>query len=526
MMNSREFNPDFFTAQLEQILSGLRQEIEHSIPSPPLLQGGSEELDNYIFELNSFYYRSFTERLFPLYHSSVQEEVSRLLKLSRQESMVKMDIMANIKRYAKLYNQVKSILSICGVSRENTGQALLTISREQDHRAVELLYTLKQLENEFIDLQALFSRINTWLEDGELMFLVQTHPAAISALQVVSSLDRNNPLQADAINRLLVYLAYPAKTLSRIQPRQDSKQISGIIEEMRKRAPVFSRIPETETLINFYEVQVKSRISLYLDVIQLGLASEQPELLNRSIRDLENFLTGLSKLIEKAFPYTPALSGAANLNNVLVDSVEKLHDDTSNILKAITSITSELSGSGEPDFAYFSAKIQEILQPARSLLKNAVTAKELTCFPELLAGLECGELQLSLLTARIDLLNQKQEHHNEVLKHLLTIVNMLDNYLNLLANIRADLERILAPRNISRAWKEVNVKVDRVPLQKGQVFPLDYLYLLDKHLVETRLCQDGQEDNLILHEEGDLFIIRVDELLEEEMPYLVIAQKG
>ncbi|MDD3272177.1 MAG: hypothetical protein PHR04_08800, partial [Syntrophomonadaceae bacterium] len=119
-----------------------------------------------------------------------------------------------------------------------------------------------------------------------------------------------------------------------------------------------------------------------------------------------------------------------------------------------------------------------------------------------------------------------QEHHNEVLKHLLTIVNMLDNYLNLLANIRADLERILAPRNISRAWKEVNVKVDRVPLQKGQVFPLDYLYLLDKHLVETRLCQDGQEDNLILHEEGDLFIIRVDELLEEEMPYLVIAQKG
>lgn len=525
-MDSKEFDPGFFTAQLEQVLLALRQEIEQSLPSPPLQQGVSEELDNYIFELNSFYYRSFSQRLFPLYRSSVQEEVSRLLKLSRQETMVKMDIMANIKRYAKLYNQVKSILSICKASREDAGQALLVISREQDHRTVELLYILKQVENEFVNLEILISRIHKWLEDGELMFLVQTHPAAIPALQMASALDRNDPLQADAINHLLVYLAYPAKALSRIQPRQDSKQIGGIIEEIRKRAPVFSPIPETETLVNFYEVQVKTRISLYLDAIQLSLANEQPELLNRTIIDFENFLSGLIKLIEKAFPYTPALSGTAGLNNMLVDSVTRLHDDSSNIVKAITSITSELSGAGEPDFAYFSTKIQEILPPTRSLLKNAVAAKEFTCFPELLAGLVRGELQLSLLVARIDLLNQEQEHHNEVLKHLLTIVNMLDNYLNLLANIRGDLERILAPRNISRAWKEVNIKVDRIPLQKEQVFPLDYLYLLDKHLVETHLCQDGQEDNLILHEEGDLFIIRVDELLEEEMPYLIIAQKG
>ncbi len=524
-MDSKEFNPDFFTVKLEQVLSALRQEIEQFIPSPSFEVIG-EELDNYIFELNSFYYRSFTERLFPLYRSSVQEEVSQLLKLSRQETMVKMDIMANIKRYAKLYNQVKSILSICKASREDAGQALLVVSREQDYRAVELLYTLKQLENEFINLETLISRINTWLEDGELMFLVQTHPAAIPALQMASSLDRNDPLQADAISSLLVYLTYPAKTLSRVQPRQDSKQIGGIIEETRKRSPVFSRTPETETLINFYEVHVKTRISLYLDAIQLGLNSEQPELLNRSVTNLTNFLSGLIMLLEKASPSTPVLSGAVNPNNMLAESVKKLNNDSINLMKAITSITSELSGSGEPDFAYFSSKIQEILAPATSLLKNAIVAKEFTCFPELLTGLNRAELQLSLLTGRIDLLNQKQEHHNEVLKHLLTIVNMLDNYLNLLANIRADLERILAPRNISRAWKEVNVKVDRVPLQKGQVFPLDYLYLLDKHLVETRLCQDGQEDNLILHEEGDLFIIRVDELLEEEMPYLVIAQKG
>ncbi len=525
-MDNEEFNPDFFVTQLEQILARLRQEIEQALPSPSL-DGISEELDNYIYELNSFYYHSFAEELFPIYHSSVQEEVSSLLKLSRQEAAVKMDVMANIKRYAKLYNQVKSIVSICKASRENVGQALLAVSREQDHRTVELLYSLKQLESEFINLEAVTSRINSWLKDGELLFLMQTHPAAVPALQVVSSMDRNHPLQADAINRLLVYLAYPAKVLSRLQPRQDSKQIGSLIEEIKKKEPVLSRGPESKALTNFYEVQAKAQISLYLDAIQLSLLSEQPELLNRAVFDLENFLNGLITLIEKASPNTPALSRTFNLNNSsLVDKVNQLHDDSRDLVKAATSITSELSGSGDPDFAYFSAKIPEILQPAQSLLKNAVTDQELTCFPELITGLKRTELQLSVLMTRIDLLNQKQEHHNEVLKHLLTIVNMLDNYLNLLANIRADLERILAPRNISRAWKELNIKVDRISLQKGQVFPPDYRYLLDKHLVETHLCQDNQEDNLILHEEGDIFIIRVDELLEEEMPYLVIAQKG
>lgn len=524
-MDNQKFNPDFFTAKLEQVLSALRQEIEQ-FTSFASFEGISEELDNYVFELNSFYYRSFTERLFPLYRSSVQEEISRLLKLSRQETMVKMDILANIKRYAKLYNQVKSILSICRVSREDAGQALLSFSREQDHRAVELLYTLKLLENEFINLNTLISGVNTWMEDGELMFLVQTHPAAIPTLQMVSSLDRSHPLQADALNHLLIYLTYLVKALSRVQPRQDSKQISGIIEEIRKRTPIFSRTPDIEALINFYEVHVKSRISLYLDAIQLGLVSEQPEVLNRNVTNFENFLSGLIMLLEKASPSTPALSIAVNLNNMVIDNVKKLNNDSINIEKAISSITSELSGTGEPDFTYFSAKIQEILEPASSLLKNALATKELTCFPVLFTGLNRAELQFSLLTARIDLLNQKQEHHNEVLKHFLTIVNMLDNYLNLLANIRGDLERILAPRNISRAWKEVNIKVDRIPLQKGHVFPPEYIYLLDKHLVETHLCQDGQEDNLILHEEGDLFIIRVDELLEEEMPYLIITQKG
>lgn len=527
-MDSKDFNPDFFTQQLEQMLSRLRQEIDCSISSA-LIRESNEELDNYLYELNSFYYRSFSERLFPLYKNSVQDEITRLLKISSQEDMVKRDIMANIKRYAKLYNQVKNVLSLFKASRENAGAALLAISREQDYRSVELLYTLKQLHKGFASLEELSARTLNWMQDQELLPLVQNHAAALPSLQLISSLDRDDPALSDAVSRLLVYLTYLAKSLVRLQRRQDNKkQIIGIIEEMKDRYPDFLPIDEVKALADFYKVQIEAKVKLYLNVLSLSLTSDEPDLFNHSLLDFETWVTGLIQLIEKATTgYSPVIYGIVSLkDNLLVDFIEKLDADTRDTVKAIASIKNDLSGSGEPDFNYFSSRTLETLQPVLLLLQEARATKELRCFPELASLLNRLEVELSLWVARIDLLNQKQEHHNEVLKQFLSIVNMLDSYLNLLANIRADLERILAPRNISRTWKEAGVKVERIPMEKGQIFPSDYLYLLDKHLVETRIGQDGQEDNLILHEEGDIFIIRVDELLEEEMPYLLIAQKG
>lgn len=58
--------------------------------------------------------------------------------------MIKKDIMANIKRYAKLYNQLKSITSVLSESYESVNSHLLKIIHEQDKRTYELLYALKK----------------------------------------------------------------------------------------------------------------------------------------------------------------------------------------------------------------------------------------------------------------------------------------------------------------------------------------------------------------------------------------------
>jgi len=70
----------------------------------------------------------------------------------------------------------------------------------------------------------------------------------------------------------------------------------------------------------------------------------------------------------------------------------------------------------------------------------------------------------------------------------------------------------------------MHIRVERIAMEKGKPFPTDYLYLLDKYQVETRITED--KTNTILHEEGDIFIIKVDDLLEEDLPYLVVSQRA
>ena len=103
----------------------------------------------------------------------------------------------------------------------------------------------------------------------------------------------------------------------------------------------------------------------------------------------------------------------------------------------------------------------------------------------------------------------------------LEVVNLLDTYLNLLFNIRSDLERLLAPRNISRAWKDIYIMIDRIPMEKGKVFPNDYLSLLQDHQFRKNISE--AQKNTILHEEGDLFIIRVENQTILEVPNLILA---
>jgi len=114
--------------------------------------------------------------------------------------------------------------------------------------------------------------------------------------------------------------------------------------------------------------------------------------------------------------------------------------------------------------------------------------------------------------------------YQSIRSHIEQFLTGLTGQMQLWDNILHDLERLFAPRNISRLWKGIAIKLNQIPLQDGQPIPHEYEYLIDKYHISTRLSD--KDDYTVLHQEGDLFIIQVEQLTVEEIPYLIVSRKG
>ncbi len=530
-MTDIKIDQEFFSSRLDFFLLELRKEID-SVCQPAVKgMGEVENLDDYVYQLNTFYYRSFHERFFSEYKSSIQEEVTRLLRLGRQEEMLKKDILATIKRYAVLYNQVKKLSTILQAIREESNRELLHIKLNNEQPGMELFYALKNLQQSLKSLNNDIEEIFFLLKDKKLRNVLEQFPDTRVLLRLISSLDTDKPRLMDKYKRLMMQLHQCRSLLRHLrQNKYSGNEISReLSKHIKEDFPLLLKELAAANLLPFYEKTLQKRITMYVDLLELHIRLKQETQISAAARDFEDYLEDFLTLADKASLYrseknVDLLDSAALIAEIKQEDIENWKDGISSIFNSLNNLVNELPESGEADYSYFSKKTREILNKAHPLLNSSIKERVSQNIPPLGAVLNRVHMELSLLQAKIDFLDEKYLHSSTVLQSFLSIVNTVDAQLNFLANIKADLERLLAPRNIARVWKDMHIRVERIAMEKGKPFPTDYLYLLDKYQVETRISED--KTNTILHEEGDIFIIKVDDLLEEDLPYLVVSQRA
>lgn len=530
--NNNIIDIDSYINNLEQMLTKLREEIS-SITKPTMGINNEEmltELDNYIYEVNKFYYKSFHEQFFPEYSKKLKEDFSMILKVSRQEDMLKKDIIASIKRYARLFNQVKTLIALIdGLRRENNMQ-LLSVTNENDYRTLELLYTLKEIRE---NLQLLFTfteNLSSVAKNKDLLKVAHEYPGYLSALKLISSLDTTDPCISQALNKLCIHLQYMQNLLTKLQTiKQDySLAAHNIILAIEEDMLLFTTINLPDKLLNFYNRNISSQISVYLQLIKFYIDTNNIERVNELALAYEQCLFRWLIMLEES--HTMALNNIELYTSVVglaetgEEYLNELHKDVYSALESLEEIIDELASTSNADFSYFSTKTVDMLNFAVPLFKAINTEQEISYIGPLDTQINRVTQGLSFLKIKIDFLNEKSAYSSSLSKTFSSINNILDSYLQLLGNIKSDLERLLAPHNISRIWKDINIRIDRILLTKGDLFPVNYLYLIDKYGIETHISEDIS--NTVLHEEGDIFIIRVDDDVEEEIPYLVLSEEG
>ncbi|MCX5779782.1 MAG: hypothetical protein NTV45_02965, partial [Firmicutes bacterium] len=99
-----------------------------------------------------------------------------------------------------------------------------------------------------------------------------------------------------------------------------------------------------------------------------------------------------------------------------------------------------------------------------------------------------------------------------------------DSYLELLQSIQEELMRLLSPHHLKIIFMDMDIRVEHLAIAAGASFPGTHHNLIDEVLVKTQV--GPEPEGRILSTAGDIFIIRLDDLEEREIPAIIIAKKG
>ncbi len=522
-MNINDLNLETYGENIEHFLLLLRSEVEDISQQFETGPDSLENLDRYLLTVNSFYYRSFHETFWPVYKKDIKEEINQLLGLKIQEELLKKHIAAVIKRNANLFNQVKRISARLQDLKQQIMEQKLSFNDEIERQVLELIYGFKEIRYKFGELDDFMDCLNE-ISSGLASFQGQ----ARSQMLIMGA-------------RSLCYVNSEDPSYYQMLKQQD--QIFHLIQKCASDDTIMpERISKIRSLLlsstidwpgedfrNFYEAQIRATSLHYAELMMLNLQVQDYQRLKEIILEFSEFFAIWLEFLDMIIPYTsrPAFQLIPELYQLNLNNpgyLKELYYDVSSTRKNIDQVGNDMDNTQDIDFVYFSSQMQKILEFSAPLYKTIAQESRVTEITPLTARLQQISCAVSIMDSRIKILAEEQLHMSNIITHCEDLLTRLDSEIELLSNIKNDLERHLAPRNLARVWKDLDIRITHIPLTRGQPLADEYLYLLDKYHINTRITEEP--DNTILHEEGDIFIIRVEDESSEEIPYIIVGKKG
>lgn len=526
-MKNPKLTPELYTRQMETLLESLHQEIDTKLRVLTEPQDITQ-LDDYVYQLNSFYYGSFHEKLFPLYRQLMQEDIQSRLNLALQEDTLRQGILGNIKRYAQLYNQVKRLTTTLSHGKETSYQLILANSRYEDRGSIGLYSALKLWREHLQAAGRQLGQLREVLDDRSFCQTIERFPGIWPLVYFWESVDLGQPVQGASYTSVLSYLSYCSRLLRQLQ-KEDKPfaRSTALIKELADKTAGLNSV-SMPAAFNRYRSYLTEQMGSALPTLNLYLKLGDTDSYKSVLRRLLQHFDDNIHLLEKAqhfliSGYREALLQACRSPaNSSVD-ISQVQETINGLLDSLIGLEREFSIPGESDFQNFSQRVQAHLEESGIWMSGFAPGAKADQAGSLFASLYHLELERQYLLRSIVLMREDSKRRQELQDTLLQVANNMDSFVNLLGNIRADLERLLAPRNLARLWKDLDVRVERVPLERGKPFPARFLHLLEKHPVNQYPADS--EEIVVLHEEGDLFIIRVGDEQEAEVPFMTVSKK-
>jgi len=506
---------------MERWLKIIRAEIASQAETVIGNTSSEKDWDLYLEAINSFYYKSFNEHFFPQYKKQIKDIITSLYDIKLTEQNLKKCIADNLVHYAGFYNQVKLLEASLESLRHFLRQSRTNWQNQWDRLNLETKYDIEQVVNNFTGLQTHAQILLQASEETELVEIIRFNPEYKIILEILVSLDFSSPELIDKLKRLQVCIHDAKNMLNQLYINYNQDILDKIVTNINDLTGN-RHTPELAMLYNYILIY---RVLPRIEMLQIIDKDSNRLQIRRAISEVTQHLEKCQVLLDKSLKLMYA-NKTDILRNVFTVYQHKTNDleNLNSMLSSATQLLTDIAYQADqtqnkiPNFLAFYEQVYAAITPLYNELKvKCKTTKYLSpMYDPLKNSYDRISFELEYFFNRLDALYDHHKRVEIILNQLDTADKDLVGYLQQLYEVKIEVEKFLAPRNLERTWKDLAVKIEKFPLDKKGI-PDKYASWA-KDYYSHRSDKNGQD--ITIKEPGSIFVIKVDDEIREEIPHL------
>ncbi len=497
-----------------------------------------EVLEDYVYHVNSFYYRTFDQKMMPAYLEKVNRVVAEVYRVGRNAEQVRNDIASNLARCAGMYNLLKQFTRTLSEAEQVIEKDLKVLAER--HRGIsgqvreiigDLIFEITSVERLFNDLETV-GEARGWsqLVEGDIQLL-----QAVCLWEQAWSEGANARLR-DELGRWLVSAEYLIEGLEEAARSFRETGMCGDWPALEARAlqvglaSGFSTALAAlvrETLGRWMEFEMEKAafyerqgMSDRAGEHRGGFAAEAARRLERWVR----VFRGLLRLSREGIDgqILSEISTLAPVAGEYAGAMARLLREFQRELQAFSDKLERW-----PDMGPFELEksLEEAFCRYEKEMRRRWAGSGLPGFSRIGYRIRCALEYLELVGVKLAYHRERLAANLEQQERYRSLLEELRRHRRLFSGFRQDLENLMSPGTLKKVWKDITVEVKRYPANAGEQLPPECLPLLDKGYAVLK-PDPKTEHPVVLEEKGDVFWIKVDGVERWEVPYLVVRVRG
>lgn len=515
---------------LDEMLRQLHHELDQQVQ--PLRNTDFQSLDQYLLDLNTFYYQSFHQRFMPQYRQALENDWRRIHKLSRQEQSLQTDLLNLLRFNVRICNQTRRAVRQLQDLRTEINHRWSTLQAVAETRTVDLLYLLKEHVESWVLFVQQVDIARSLQADKQLLDTLERFPACILAASLFKSADFQAGKEKRDLNRLLSQWQLAIKLLTNIQDIHSTSPgkdlFNSLMNELEKVDAIWDNRKTLPIVRTWYKQSVQPGYQLYLEALRSYHGRSDQRRAARLSAQFQDWLQAWLQILEQCSNFQSRgwedwLESMPALGRLDEKYALELADFGQRGRRSLDDLISSLTVSQAGSYDSFSQSSRRVLGDAAQFLQKSLDSEPGSRSP-LRSTVQKLGAEVDITLRGIELLDEREINARKSMTAYLEIQKVLDAETEILESFSRQMEQMLDSRNLQSRFEDISPQIERVVINTGALLPSAGSGWIEKGLISTEVTE--APEGMILYSEGDIYIIRLGDLVYEEIPKIVVARKG